>query len=182
MVVGAEFPAAAVVEVFAATAAVGGGALAGLEEDAAVLGAVGRRRRERAVHRCESPLLDVGFDEDEAELAEVDVHGARAVRAERREQVEGFEPVRYVVEFFAVAGEEDGTAARSVPNAYYVALDVGGAIGCARERLVVAAVAGRGVREGVLMPSCRRQKSVGDRSPIVPTPFEAGSPGNRNIG
>ena len=176
-----SFPAAAVVKVFSATPTIGGCSLPGLEEDTPMLRAVGRRWGERAVHWCQTPFLHVRFDEDEAELAKVHVHGARAVCAECGEEVEGFEAVRYVVEFFAVAREEDGAAAGTVPNTYHVTLDVGGPVRRARERLVVAAVAGRGVGEGVFMPSCRHtyQQNGSSQTPLISV---ASIPGNRNIG
>jgi len=147
------FPATAVIKIFSAAAAIGWCALARLEEDTPMFGTVGWWWRERAVHRCQSPFLHIRLDEDEAELTEVYVHGTRAVRAERGEEVEGFKAVRYVVEFFAVACEEDSATAGTVPDAYHIALDVGGPVGCACEGLVVAAVAGRGVGERVFMPS-----------------------------
>jgi hypothetical protein len=157
------FPATAVIKVFSAAAAIGWRALTRLEEDAPVFGAVGWWWRERAVHRCQSPFLHIRLDEDEAELAEVYVHGTRAVRAERGEEVEGFKAVRYVVEFFAVTCEEDSATAGTVSDAYHIALDEGGPIGCACEGLVVAAVAGRSVGERVFMPSYSCQSSVNER-------------------
>lgn len=62
-----------------------------------------------------------------------------------------------VVELFAVAREEDCAGAGTVADADDVALVVGGRICCAIEGLVVAAVAGRGVRDRVLMPACIMQ-------------------------
>lgn len=61
--------------------------LAGFQEDAALLASVGGRGREGAGRGGETPFLDVGFDEDEAELAEVDVDGGGAVSANCREEV-----------------------------------------------------------------------------------------------
>lgn len=129
-------------------------ALAGFEEDAALFGAVWGWRCEGPGHWCEPPFFYVGFDEDEAELAEVDVDCAGAVGAEGREEVEGFEPVDDVFEFFAVAREEDGTGARAVANADDVALDVGGAVWGGVEGLVVAAPAGGCVCDRVLVVAC----------------------------
>lgn len=67
---------------------------------------------------------------------------AGAVGAEGGEEVEGFEPVDDVFEFFAVACEEDGAGARAVADPDNVALDVGGTVGGGVEGLIVAAPAG----------------------------------------
>lgn len=58
-----------------------------------------------------------------------------------------------VVEFLAVAGEEEGTGTGTVADANDVALDVGRAVGGGREGLVVAALAGGGVGHGVFVPA-----------------------------
>ena len=67
------------------------------------------------------------------------MYGAWSVGTDSGEEVLGFQAVRDVVEFFTVAGEEDGAGAGAVSDAYYVALDVGGAVGGGCEGLVVAA-------------------------------------------
>lgn len=112
-----------------------------LKQNTALLAAVRRRRRQAAGLRREPPFLDVGLDEHEAQLAEVDVHLAGPVGADRGEEVLRFEPVRHVFEFLAVAREEHGSRARSVADADDVALDVLGAVGCPGEGLVVPAEA-----------------------------------------
>lgn len=62
-------------------------ALSRFEEDAALLGAVWGWGREGAGCGREPPFLDVCFDEDEAELAKVDVDGCGAVGADGGEEV-----------------------------------------------------------------------------------------------
>ena len=62
--------------------------------------------------------------------------------------------MRDVVEFFAVAREENGAGAGTVADADYVALDVGGTVGSGGEGLVVPAGAGGGVGEGGAVPAC----------------------------
>lgn len=64
----------------------------------------------------------------------------RSVCAYRREEVLRLEAVCDVVEFLAVAGEEDGSGSRSVSNANDVSLDIGRSVGRRLEGLVVAAV------------------------------------------
>lgn len=115
------------------------------EEDAALLTTVRRWWRQTAGHRRQTPFLDVGLDEDEAALAEVDVHGAGPLRADGGEKVLRFEAVGHVVELFAVACEEDGAGAGTVADTDDVALDVFRTVGGGREGLIVAAVAGGGV-------------------------------------
>lgn len=122
-----------------------------LEQNATLLAAVWRRGRKTAGHRSQAPFLDIGFDEDEAHLAEVHVDVARAVGADGREEVLGFQAVGDVFELFAVAREEDGSGAWTVADADHVALFVGGCVLCARERLVVAPLTCRGVRDRPLV-------------------------------
>jgi hypothetical protein len=82
------------------------------------------------------------------------MHLAGSVRAYRREEVLRLEPVCYVVEFLAVAREEDGPGARAVSDAYHVALYVFGAVGGRSEGLVVPAVAGGDVGYGLFVVAC----------------------------
>ena len=125
-----------------------------VEEDTPLFTAIRWRWGETAGHGCETPLLDVGLDEDEARLSEVDVHGARPVGAHGWEEVLRFETVGDVLELLAVAGEEEGSSAGAVTDADYVALDVLRSVGCGGERLVVAALAGGCVGDGVFVPAC----------------------------
>lgn len=104
-------------------------------------------------HGCQPPFLDIRLDKDEARLSEIDVYGARTVCADGWEEVLRFQAVGNVLEFLAVAGEEEGAGAGAVADAYDVALDVGGAVGGGCERLVVAALTGGGVGYGVFVPA-----------------------------
>jgi hypothetical protein len=74
-------------------------------------------------------------------LAKVDVDRTRPVRADRGEEILGFEAMGDVVKFFAIAGEEDGASSGPVADADYVALDVFGTVICRGEGLVEAAMA-----------------------------------------
>lgn len=115
--------------------------VAGFQQDATLFGAVRRRGCEAARDGRQSPFLDVGLDEDEAGLAEVDVDSSRAVGADGREEVLGLEAVDDFLELLAVAGEEDAACPGSVADTDNVALNELGAVRCLVEGLVVAAVA-----------------------------------------
>lgn len=62
-------------------------ALACFQKNATLLAPVGGWGREGARCGGETPFLDVGFDEYEAELAEVNVNRGGAVGADSREEV-----------------------------------------------------------------------------------------------
>jgi hypothetical protein len=113
-----------------------------LEKYAPLLRAVRGRGRQGTRDGRETPLLDVGLDEHEAGLAEVDVHAAGPVGAHGGEEVLVLEAVADVLELLAVAGEEDGARAGPIADAYYVALDIGGPVRGWGKGLVVPAVAG----------------------------------------
>lgn len=110
-----------------------------------MFGTIGRRRGEGAGRWSETPLLNVCFNKHEPELAEVDVDVCGTVCADGREEVEGFDTVNYIVEFFPVACEEDCPGAGTVANTNYVALDVGRTVGGGGKGLVVAPVSGGGI-------------------------------------
>lgn len=124
-----------------------------LKQDTALLTPIRGWRRKTARHRRQTPFLNIRFDEDEAGLAEVDMHRTRAVCADGGEEVLGLETVCYIVEFLAVASEEDGARAGAVADAYHVALYVGGAVGGWCERLVVTAGTNGGVGYGGFVPA-----------------------------
>ena len=120
-----------------------------VEQDAALLAAVRRRRGQASRQGCEPPLLDVGLDVDEAHLPKVDVHRARPRGAHGREEILRLEHLRDFLQLLAVAREEDGPGARPVADADDVAAHVGGAVrGRWSERLVEAALAKGEVGEG----------------------------------
>ena len=93
-----------------------------------------------AGHGRQSPLLNIGFDEDESHLAEIDVNSTRAVSPNGREEVLAFQVVRELVQLLAVPGEENGAGARSVPYADDVSLDIRGSIRGGSEGLVPSAM------------------------------------------
>lgn len=128
--------------------------LSSFQQYATLLAPIWWWRGQRPRGGGETPLFDVGFDEHEAELAKVDVDAGGTVGADGGEEVEGFETVGGVVEFFAVAGEEDGAGAGTVADADDVTLVEGGGVGGAGEGLVVAALAEGGVGDGVFVVAC----------------------------
>lgn len=87
------------------------------------------------------------------------MYSAWSVGANGRKEVLGLQAVSDVVKFFAVAGKEEGAGAWTVSDAYYIALDVGRAIGGWCEGLVVAAGAEGGVGYGGLVPAWWRRVS-----------------------
>jgi hypothetical protein len=77
-----------------------------------------------------------------------------SIRADCREEVLAFQIMRYVVEFLAIAGEEDCSRAWLIADAYHVALDKVGVVFSARKGLVMPPDAVGDVSEGVLVVSC----------------------------
>jgi len=123
--------------------------LSAFKQDTPGFAAIRRRRSQTARHRRKTPFLDIGLNEHEAHLAEVDVHFTGTGGADGGEEVWVLERVRYVFELAAIAGEEDGSSARAIAYADDVADDIGWSVGrCGCERLVEAAVAGGEVGDG----------------------------------
>jgi hypothetical protein len=112
----------------------------GVEENGTLFAAVGGRGCETAGLGRETPFLDVGFNEDKAHLAKVDVDLAWAICAYCGKEVLSLEAVGDVVEFLAVSGEEKGACSGSVADADDVSLYVGRTVGRGLEGLVVSAV------------------------------------------
>ena len=123
------------------------------EQDAALFTAVRWWRSKASCHGRQTPFLDVRLYEYEAGLAEIDVHGAGSISADCGEEVLGFEAVGYIIEFLAVAREEDRAGTRAVADTNDVALDVGRAIWSGREGLVVPAGPRGGVGYGGFVPA-----------------------------
>ncbi len=73
------------------------------------------------------------------------MNGTRSVGADGGEEILSFEAVDDIVEFFAIAGKEDGAGSGTVADADDVTLNVFGTIVCWCEGLVEAAVTGGGV-------------------------------------
>ena len=79
---------------------------------------------------------------------------ARALSANRREEVLSLESMCNIVEFLAIASEEKGSSARPVSNSDNVSLNVSGSV-CGRcEGLVVASVAVGSVGDRGLVVTC----------------------------
>lgn len=97
--------------------------VASLEEDAALLRTIRRWWRKRACDGSKTPLLDVGFNEDETSLSEVDMHNSWTDGADGREEVGRLQTVDNLLKFLTVAGEEDGASTRAVAYADNVALN-----------------------------------------------------------
>lgn len=125
----------------------------GLEQYAALLTPIRRRRRKAARHWRQTPFLYVSFDEHETTLTEVDVHGARSICTNCWKKVLSFKAMYNIIQFFAITSEEDATRARAVTNTYHVTLDVGGAVISRDEGLIVATVAGGSISYRGFMPT-----------------------------
>lgn len=129
---------------------------AGLEQYAALLAAVRRRWRQATRHGSQPPFFYVCLDEDEAALAEIDVHGARPIGAHCWEEVLRFQAMNYVVKLFAIASEEDAACAWAISNTNHVALDKFWAVVGALKRLVISTLAGRNVGKRTFVPTCNQ--------------------------
>lgn len=112
---------------------------AAIEENRALLAAIRGRGSQAASHGCQSPLLDIRFDEDEAHLTKIHMHLAGAVGADRWKEVVRLEAVRDIVQLLTVAREENRPCARPISDANDVSLNVCGAVGSGCEGLVVSA-------------------------------------------
>ena len=121
------------------------------QQNATLLRAVRRRRRQASSDRSKTPLLDVGLDEDEASLAKVDMNNRGTVGADSREEVLCLESMDDLIKFLAVASEEDGSGSWTVTNTNDIACNVLRAIVHAAEGLVVATVAVGLISYGVLV-------------------------------
>lgn len=130
------------------------------QKNVALLRSIWRWRCQAASHRCETPLLDVGFDEDEAGLAKVDVDGAGTIGSDGREEVLGLETMDDILQFLSVASEEDCARARAIANTYDIALHVLGTVLCTVKRLVVATLASRSVCSGVFVEAREPEQRV----------------------
>lgn len=95
----------------------------GFQQNTTLLGAIWGRRSQTASDGSQSPFLNIGLNENEAGLAKVDMDDCGTVGADGWEEVLRLEAVDYLVEFLAVAGEEDGTGAGTISDANNVALD-----------------------------------------------------------
>lgn len=113
----------------------------GVQENRALFAPVGRWRCQAASLRSKTPLLHVGFNENESHLSEIDMHLARSLSTDGREEVLSLEAMCNIVKFLAVAGEENGSGAGPVANSNDVSLDICWSISGGCERLVVASVA-----------------------------------------
>ena len=123
------------------------------EQYAALLTPIRWRWRKTAGHGRQTPFLNVGLNEDETALAKIDVDCARTVGADCGEEILGLETVGDVVKLFAVAREEKCACSGSIANADDIALYVFRAVVCGGEGLIVATLAGRGVRYRRLVPA-----------------------------
>ena len=109
------------------------------EEYGVRLRAIWRRRRQRARHGSETPLLDVGLDENEAGLTEVDVYDARPVRADGGEEVLCLQSMDSILHLLAVSCEENRASPGPVADANNIALHNLRTVGSCCEGLVIAA-------------------------------------------
>lgn len=93
-----------------------------LQQNAAGLRTVRRRRRQGSSHRCQAPFLDIGLDKHKASLSKVDVYSCGSVGPNSGEEVWIFQAMHDIVQFLAVSGEENATSSWSVSAADHVAL------------------------------------------------------------
>lgn len=126
-----------------------------LQQDAAGFGAVWRWGSQRARHWSQAPFLDIGFNENEASLAKVDVDSCGSVGANSGEEILVLHPMDRVIEFLAVASEEDATGSRAVSASNNIALDELRRVWCMVERLVEALHAIREVSHRMFVETCQ---------------------------
>lgn len=115
------------------------------EQDTALLTAIGRRGGKAAGRRGQPPLLDIGFNEDKAGLAKVDMYNAGTIGADGWEEVGGLETVDHVLHSLSVPGKKDGSSPGSVSNTHNIALDERGTVRGAVKWLIETAGSGRRV-------------------------------------
>lgn len=127
---------------------------AGLEQDAAGLGAIGWRRSQRSDHGCQAPLLDIGLDKDKASLSKVDMYSCGPVGAYGGKEIRILDAMYNVVQLLAVAGEEYATRSWPVTAADDIALHELGRIRCLVEGLVEALEAVGKISSRVSMKAC----------------------------
>lgn len=108
-------------------------------------------RRKAASLWCETPFLDVGLDENEAHLTEIDMYLARSVCSNRGKEVLCFETVCDIIELLAVASEEERSSPWSVADANDISLYVSWTVCGGCEWLVVSSIAIRAVGDGRLV-------------------------------
>lgn len=115
--------------------------------------------RQTPGHGRQPPFLDIRFYEHETALAKVDVDVTRAVCANCRKEILGFETVRDIIELFAIAREEDGARSGAVADTNDIAGCVGRAVLRGREWLVVTPGPGGEIGKRVTVVSCRERAS-----------------------
>lgn len=126
----------------------GGTLSAGLKQNAAVFTAVGRGWCQATCHRSQAPFLNVGLDEHEAHLAEIDMDGTGTVGSNSWEQILRPIVVNHVLQFLPIAGEKYCARSRPVANTDDIALEQRWAVRCRCERLVKPTVTCRLVGDG----------------------------------
>lgn len=92
----------------------------GGEEDGSHLVAISGRRSKGSSHGSQAPFLDVGLDEDEAGLAEVDVHRGRPGGPDGRKQVESVQPHIRILQFLSVPREEHRARPRPIADPQHI--------------------------------------------------------------
>jgi hypothetical protein len=123
----------------------------GFQQNATLLRSVRGWRSQTSSDGGQTPFLDIGLDEDEAGLSEVDVNSSRAVCANGGEEVLCLETVDYLFELLTIACKEDSTSSRPVTHTNNIALYQWGPIRSGAKWLVIAASTGRLVSNRVLV-------------------------------
>ena len=111
---------------------------AGLEENAALLRTIWRWRCERPSHGSETPLFNIGFDEDKASLTKVDMNNAGSVRADRGEEVLRLQAVYHILQLLSVSSKENRATSGAVTDTNNIALNDLRTVRSSVEGLVVA--------------------------------------------
>lgn len=96
------------------------------QQNATLLRSIRGWRSQASSDGSETPFLDIGLDENEAGLSEVDVNGGGTVCSNGGEEVLCLETMDYLLQFLTVTSEEDSSSSRTITHADNVALNQGG--------------------------------------------------------
>jgi hypothetical protein len=108
-----------------------------IKQDASTLAAIGWGRGKSSHTGCQTPLLNIGFNEYETCLTKVDMNAARTVRAYCGKQVPATQTNKSVLGLATVAGIKYSSSSWAVTNTEDIALLERRAEGCCGEGVVV---------------------------------------------
>jgi len=121
------------------------------QQNATLLRSIRGWRSQASSDGSETPFFDVGLDENEAGLPEVDVNSSGTICSNGGEEILCLETVNYLLKFLTVASEEDSASSRTITHADDIALDQGGTIRSRAKWLVITASTGGLVSNRVLV-------------------------------